>query len=639
MTPDDMQKAVEAMQRLTVAMERTGQTASEIGKRVFKDWSDGIKDVDTKGHNVAKNLKEHLTDALLSPIKVASKTLKVYNKEIKETMDLLDKRMVRGADNAGGLFEGTRRVVSTMTSGFPMGGMFGFMLFGRMKQEEYKAKSQVIAQSFQNAGDVAKGTLDSMYSNVRRLETSIPGIAAAFDSGAKAAAAMGITASQSIEKVEHKLGKGRSDVGTMAVAMNKLFESGDGSTEKAAATLVQNTNLGYKESVELLNKMGAAVQNTGISYTGLLATVMQTTSALRMQGTSAESVAKTLHTSQAGLKSLGMNDARSGAIAASGVQGIAGAISGLNVGLKAVLGESMTGGRQTGLAASRKFDMGMLQGQKGGGADFNATIRAMLKMAEKAGGGNEDRMYHAIQALFNINTEGAATMMAIHKANKEGVPINKAIADNGKALKNSLDNEGLKQSKFETMMRELIELLARIGAGLLDALITGFKTSIAMLKYGFDWFMNGVSDSQTADLMNLLNASNTKLMTLGSNLWGQMKESKSLGQKFLDTVEGPESEAYKKASKDYYRDRTDEKKGKSGLDHLSPISSALEGPAKAYANFDKNFNPVSILTDKMMDLTRAALSEMELVWPDAQPGNVVRLKTQVQGRTTPNEGK
>lgn len=531
---EDIQRATEAMQLMTAQLERAGQQASAIGKKVFKDWENDAGAAVDRLEKESKTLGEHMKSAITAPITLGIKALKVYQDEVKKTAKIFNEGMGAGADKAGGLFTGANKVATEVMSKFPMAGFFGFLLYGRMDQAKWKAEAQSATQVFQNSGKIAAGTLGSMYSNIRNLSASIPGIASSFGAGAAAAAQMGITSAQAMEKTSYHIRGADRSAMSLGVAMNKLYEAGDGTSEKAAATLVQNTNLGYKESLELLNKMGAAVQGTGISYSALLATVMQTTSSLRLQGVEAKSIGEAIQASKAGFGAQGMKDARAGTIAMAGVQGIAGAISGLSVGLKAVLGEGMTGGRSKGLTAVRQFDMGMLEGKEGGGDKFGATIKEMLKMAEKAGGGDQDRMYFAIQQLFGINTEGAATMMSIYKANKEGTDINKAIKDNSKKLAGALDTEGLKQSKFETMMNELIRAVATLGVSLLDAIITGLGMVVSAIKYHSKVLPSNEETLAYKDLGELANKNLSSTLTKGKGALVQIgKTAGKFGEEIL----------------------------------------------------------------------------------------------------------
>jgi hypothetical protein len=495
--PEQIKRMVEELQRLNETVEKGFQKLSQLGGQLTGDATDVIDDIKREATDALDELGDDIVDASRSWGEAIEDSMRAslrklrpdvtsffgqYREEAKKTFDDFDRRALRGADKAGGMFEGLRTLNATIFSGLPFGGILGVMLFGRLQEAEYFAKAQQAGQVMQNAGRVGRQVINQLNGDIRTLEQSIPGITGNFQAAGAALANMGFTGRDAGQAISQDLSMARDTVMNLTVAMDRFFELGQGEAMKLAATVASNTNSSLKQSAELVRDIGLSVQDTGLSFNQMLGSVMQVTSALRLQTNElkeAKDVAEVIRDAQAGFQMEGFSAQGAAQAAAAGLQGVAGALQGLDTGMKAYLGSQMTGEGPS-LSTFRRFEEGFRGENR---SFFKDSIEALLTTSREMGGGDEDRQYLALRTAFNLSAEQAQTLMAIQQDAGEQKSISQSAEQHMDALNKAFKDEALKQSTFKTLTNRLIQVVARVGSALIDVLVSGLEGLLATVTY------------------------------------------------------------------------------------------------------------------------------------------------------------
>lgn len=545
---DSWAKMVEGAGDVAVDVTRTwGEAAEDAVRQLRGGLSDTQKEQLT--------LIEKQTEEYREQARLRDRIQKSFLNQARLTGKDLDERAGRGRDGAGGMFEGLRTLNSTILSGLPFGGILGVMMFGRLQESEYAAKAQQAGQVMQNSGRVGRGVIRQLNSDLRTLEQSIPGIGANFQAAGAALASMGFTATDAGQAISQNLASAKDTVMNLTVAMDRFFEIGQGEAMKLSATIATNTNGSLKQSAELVRDIGLSVQNTGMSFSQMLGSVMQVTSALRLQTNElqeAKDVAEVIRDAQAGFQVEGFSAQGAAQAAVAGLQGVAGALQGLDTGMKAYLGSQMTGEGPS-LSTFRRFEEGFRGENR---SFFKDSIEALLTTSREMGGGDEDRQYLALRTAFNLSAEQAQTLMAIQQDAGEQKSISKAAEEHMDALNSAFKDEGLKQSTFKTLTNQLIQVVARVGSALLDVLVSGLEMLTASLTYLGSYLTIGTTQQQDAAYIQYIMASSKQAEKGMANAVSVMQDIPKLLGQGGQMVLG-RSARTQRASKDFYKASVD----------------------------------------------------------------------------------
>lgn len=539
-----MSRAVETgMQNLQGVIKDTESEGVSALARLSDAWAREIEGASTDLIDISETTGEKVASALTAPLRqpleMIGATIRGYKDELKGLARDVDQRALRGRDKAGGMFEGLATLNRTVFAGLPFGGILGVMLFGRMQEAEYFSKAQQATQVFQRAGSIGRATFRELVADIRPLEQAIPGIAQAFAASNAAAAEMGFTGADAAMRVNSSIEMARDNVRNLATAMDLHFEAGQGASMKFAATIAQNTNAELRESVELVRDIGLAAQNNGLSFNAMLGSVMQTTSALRLQTnemSEVRDIALAIAQAQAGLRAQGFSRQGAGAVATSGLEGIAGIMSTMQIGLKSVLGERMTDGQDRGLEAVMRFEQGFRE--QSGSSFFQRALGEIMSLSKELGRGDPAQQYQVLKALFGMSAEQAQVLMAIQRANDEGLSVAEATSRHSGALNRAFKDEALKQSTFRTMMNQLIQVVAKFGSSLLDAVVSGLEVLVASVAYIGKYISVGVSSADTRAYQQLVLRGGERFGEAVENAMDAFSDSSNIGSRFAETVLG-----------------------------------------------------------------------------------------------------
>lgn len=382
--------------------------------------------------------------------------------------------VTRIAAHTTGVVQGFQRHLASIgIAGLPFGGLLGLMMFGKWKEAEYTARGNKIAQQFEGLGDIGNNVAGRLGSNVRRLSLQLGrDIAGELESLASGLSEFGVTAEQAFGKTSRaafKTDGATRTLGETLFVLDQGFEGG-GAAFKTAGQLIIDTNMSLRDSVTLTKNIGLAAGAVGMKFSMFSAVVTQATSALRMQGVEAESIADTIATVSRQYQKMGMQSGRAAAMAASGIQGAADALANMDIGMKAILGERMTGGRVTGLAAGTQFERGTL----GAGEQFGASIAELIEIT-KENTNDEASQYYMLKQFLGGNAQAADALMRLQEAGgKDQGAIKKLAEQQSGRLKGMLDKEAQKANVFERHMNVIRDAIGQLGAGLMKIMLAGF---------------------------------------------------------------------------------------------------------------------------------------------------------------------
>jgi len=313
-------------------------------------------------------------------------------------------------------------------------GVVGMMLFGKMREEEIRSNVEKIAQTTEQAGSRGINAVRGLQGQLRALENEIPGISEAFAGTISSLSSVGFTGEDMMQKTGNSIKGVRDSVVSLGTALDRTFEQAAGTAGKFAASLAVDTNGSLRETMNIVRDMGLAVRDTGLSFQQMQGAIMQVTGAMRLQLNSQEeslAVLEQIQDAQAGFEAQGMSAQRAGQLATAGVSGAAQALTGISEGLKAVMGQRMSGGDAQGLDAIMQFETGFRGGDLEG-EFFQTSMEEVLKMSNEIGGGERSAQYKVLKDMFGMNAEQAQAMLAIQRSTEEGGDIQKA-AEIGRA--------------------------------------------------------------------------------------------------------------------------------------------------------------------------------------------------------------
>lgn len=499
MDPEQIKLLVEEMQRLRETLSGTFtearqnfESASREAQDSLRDARNKLKDFWKETENDARNVSIKIREALLEPVEE-------FRDRLHGVFDEFDSRAIGGRDRAMGMFDGIRRLNQGILAGVPFGGLLGVMLYGMFKDEEWRARSEQVGQLVEGATSRSSRLIGQLQGQLRSLEIDMPGITADFAASISAAVEGGFGEGD-LEGAFVLQGRAiRNNLVEAAVSIDREFEQAAGTAMRFAQELAINTNSSLEESVHLVSQIGFAARDTGINFQSLHASVMQVTSALRMQTNElgdVTEIASLVARAQEGFMNLrGMSQQRAGALATSAVGGMGQLIAGMSPGMKGYLGERMTGAR--GVEAIYEVEKGA--------ADPAALALEMLKVAREETTGSPAEMSRFLQSVNGMSVEQAHALIMIGEATKGTFEVSDLTAKQIKELENAFKEDSLKQSEFTRLMNVLIDAVQQMAASVAELLSVGFTGLINFAKMVLDYLSGNLTDTAEASYERLFN--------------------------------------------------------------------------------------------------------------------------------------
>lgn len=409
-----------------------------------------------------------------------------------------------------GVQDGLTKLKGSILSELPFGGLAGLMLLGGMRDEEVRAMGAQVSRTFQQAGEVGKEEMNQVGSTVRRLGVYLgkgpTGLGGEIAASAAAFAQAGIDIETVLhEKFERPIKHTNGSILETSFGLDSLFKRAAGTSARQMADMMKDFNLGASQSASVVASIGLAARDSGTSVEAFSSSVMRSAQALRTQRVDIKEVADAQLRFQKIIKDQLMSQgvdkdaagAWAGQFASQATGQVTQGMSGMSVGLSAVLGERMSArgvggqGQKTGLGAYYAMKEGFAgEGQTDEKSGvFTESVRELLSLAKENGRTVDEQRFFLEKMGFGF--EGSKALMTIGEQAKGPGGLEAALADkeNRKALAGSVANREKETSDFQQSLIRIQNGVAKIGSGLLGAVISGFqltyyaiKTVIAMMS-------------------------------------------------------------------------------------------------------------------------------------------------------------
>ena len=503
-------------------------TDLKSGEDVFKQYFAGMQG---SAKDMYKGMMDASKDARLHQIKDAENLKKTFKSKFEDinasyTDMISDMRKSNipligsigeiapaSIKGVSGLQSGISALKGSILSELPFGGLVGVMMYGAMRQAEVEAQGVSVMRMFQQSGQVAKGELGSISEEARKLGVDLgkgpTGMFGEFQAAAAQFAQSGIDSSDVLKEINLHGSETGESLLTTSIRLDSLFKTGAGTSARMMSQMIRDFNLEGTESAKVVAGIGLAARDSGTSVTAFMTSVMRSSAAMRTMRVDITEVAEAqLKFAEIAKTTLGgqVSDQFAAAYAERATQQVTSGLSGMGVGMSAVLAERISErgalGKEEigGLDAYYAFKEGF-QGegqQEGKSGIFNEGIKELLTLAGETGGTESEQRYFLEKQ--GMGFEGSKVLMEIKGEMDAGNSIDKAIEKHQAALNDSFTDRAKETSIFQKSMMKIQDELAKLGVGLLGVTIAGFEILAGLLAelLGYEAFSKRMIESGTA---------------------------------------------------------------------------------------------------------------------------------------------
>lgn len=423
----------------------------------------------------------------------------------------------------GGMQSGLKSLKTSILKELPVGGLVGLMMLGGTREEEVRAMGPRIGRMFQQTGQVGRREMSEIGVQTRRLgvllgkgptgmQAEIASAAMMFSQAGidskealetsfmtpmikarEVAKRTGATVAEVMDNMKGQFGDTGESVLMTSVRLDSLFRLGAGTSARMMSQMVRDFNMDATESASVMAGIALRARDAGTSVMAFTTSVMRSAAALRTQRVDITEVAEAQLKFQEALQRGGLGEEFAAGYAERAVGQITQGLSGMGVGLSAVLGERITTRREVeGVKDARKVE-GLeayyairegFQGQEGGEGRgmFAETVVELGKLAAE-GNRTEAEQRFFLEKVAKTGFEGSKAIVALHADIKGGMDINKAIAKHQDDLQGAFKSRAEETSTFQRSLLKIQDGVAKVGAGILSAVISGFK----LMATSFQW--------------------------------------------------------------------------------------------------------------------------------------------------------
>lgn len=290
-----VQELLNAIGQINESVQRMATTITGVGnaaKKASEDSQDATK-------KAAGDLKG-LTDEAVDLFAVLESNLTTFEK-VKQGLSRVGEAVggVKGGlqylhltqKDAQGSFES---LLSTLANRSPWLRVVQMTYDAQMALEKFEAVSRKATLSFLQTGRLTEGQVIRLGEEIGHVseQLRIAHFAAAgeLEQVLVAAAVGGVTIEEAWSKSAYGVGEFGDTIAVVALKTDKAFDQVAGTTARLATDLQKNIGGSFDEAVAKIGRMGIVARETGLTMSMFVGTVNQVTSALRMQGSTAEDV-------------------------------------------------------------------------------------------------------------------------------------------------------------------------------------------------------------------------------------------------------------------------------------------------------------------------------------------------------------
>lgn len=387
-----------------------------------------------------------------------------------------------GLSGGRGLASGIGVQIRQLTSVLgPWGGMAGLVIYGKQKQEVWRARAQTVMREFEAIGGSAHEMTRSVYGDIQTLERMWKSHGQELAATTGALAELGFAYEEATEEVDTETAQLTQNVIGLTTELDVMGKAAAGTSAKIAAQVAATTGDALNETADALAKIGIQAKNTGQSYTFLVNTLGQATMQLRLQRQGLEDVAPLYQRLQEGTaRVFGGNRAFAAQRGAKQLEAVAGGLASDRLGFHSLLFQRMGGiGRDMDPLA---FETALAEGNIGGleGGDLLNTYVDLVQqfLEQQTPGRSRGHRIGFLMRAAGMGREEATGLVDIAGRDAGGGrPLSRREAE---ALRRGLSGRTAEMSKYERLMWKLQQDLARIGMSILKVL-SGMATTLLSL--------------------------------------------------------------------------------------------------------------------------------------------------------------
>jgi len=574
---------IDGIEKLKASIEGVKGSLSELvdvvagGKDQFEETSDSMsermKGLDEAATNIARKRETESKSFLTQLGSIGSE----YKKMVA---DMQKEGGIGGAlaagmpSQLGGVQDGISKLKGSILSELPFGGLVGLMVLGGQREEEVRAMGAQIGRVFQQAGQVGKKEMAEIGASTRELGVMLgkgpTGLGGEIASSAAAFAQAGVDIKDVLEnKFSVPIRGSRGSILETSTALDSLFKQAAGTAAREMSDLIRNFNMEATESAKVVAAIGLSARDSGTSVASFTTSILQSSQALRTQRIDVTELAGAQLKFQKLMEDQmpGINQQFAAGFAERAMGQVTQGLSGMSVGLSAVLGERITarrpelGGGQaaTGLEAyyaMREGFSGQGQNDQGSGM-FAESIKELAKMASEGGRNAQEQRFFLEKMGFGF--EGAKAIQSLgsdmREAEAQGLDSSKVIEKHQGELNRAFVDRAKETSDFQRALLRIQDGIAKIGAGLLGAVVSGFQS----MYYGIIALTHKISDplgrdtetqarfSAAMEMMGKASAASTRSVDLIGKGLKEAGMGVELGiQPIMARGAGGESEVYQR---------------------------------------------------------------------------------------------
>ncbi len=550
------------MDSVKKALEDTKQSVDEMIDSVG-DFKDTMKSSYSEYDEILKGVRDgtkEIAKEQATTGDVVEKEIKSWTKQWEDYVGTLRARGgLAGAIGEGlptqlhGIQQSISSVKSNILSELPFGGLIGLVVSGGLREFKVQAAGAQAARMFQQAGDAGRKQLQLVGKDIERVGVLLgkgpTGMTGDFAAAAAAMGQYGIDIGEALEKgIIDKARGGKENILTTSVALDSLFKLGAGTSARQMGEITRNFNMDLERSQRVTAALSLTARDAGTSVGAFMTSVMRSSAALRTQRIDITEVADAQLKFQKQLQdSMGVKKEFAAGYAERAIGQVSQGLSGLSVGLSAVLGERMTargmggGGPAQGLEAYYALREGFGgAGQEEGSGMFAETVAELAQMAQEEGRTEVEQRFF-LEKIAGTGFEGSKAIVALGKDLRAGMDVDEAIKKHQDELKNAFKGRAQEQAAHEKALISIQQGIAKIGLGIFGVLVNGFRAVSALIQT-----YTGITDIEKAEGKLRLEAAEQgvtgSIGMMGAGI-GQIGGAVGkLGKEALGLVAGPDEE-------------------------------------------------------------------------------------------------
>lgn len=422
-----------------------------------------------------------------------------------------------------------------------IGGLLGLLIGGSQKDADELASGNRIAQMFEGSKGGFNPAAAAQFGLSGRNLENIYGIKSdELATITKAFAQVGITSDEATKSVEGFTSRAGDSLTVFALAADKSFEMVTGSMAGLAAAMHESFGMEAEKSITLLANLGTEAQKAGFNAATFLQQTVDVSVGLKMMNANAEATGATMLRLASNMSTrLGPgHEAYAQQYTARGMGSATAAISGMDVGMSAIIGQmygKSHGFNVSGLDAWYAMQSGSGQSARGGEQlDIVDVLKEMRNVIPGLGRMKRSEQAYAMMQLFHTDLAGAETIL---DAQKEVTTTGGLSDATRKRMGTALETEKDKINQITLSVNAIKDILAQILTGVVVIAIDILKGLLNGVMFIGSKIMAMTSTGNTKDAYNAMAGE------LWQNILANAGEAKTQADRITDSAKNAPTEA------------------------------------------------------------------------------------------------